>query len=135
MGIWSLGCGFAPNEIALDVMRGLQGLGPAATIPACLGILAHSFELGSTLRTIAFATFSSGAPMGAALGNVTTSTLTQFTKFVSSLSNVFAPAYVSTTILSRIQARVEIRVLFPSRAGRPHIHLGGPHYGPRHASP
>lgn len=81
MLIWSLACGFAPNEIGLDVMRGVQGLGSAATIPACLGILAHSFELGSTLRTIAFATFSSGAPIGAALGNVTTSVLTQFTKY------------------------------------------------------
>ena len=82
MAIWSLGCGFAPNEIALDVMRGFQGLGPAATIPACLGILAQTFEVGSRLRTIAFATFSSGAPVGSALANIATSTLTQFTKYV-----------------------------------------------------
>lgn len=60
-------------------MRGLQGLGPAATVPASLGILAHSFELGSVRRTIAFATFSSGAPIGAAVGNVLASVLTEYT--------------------------------------------------------
>lgn len=79
MGIWSLGCGFAPTEIGMDVMRGLQGMGPAAAVPASLGILAHSFEEGSHMRTVAFATFGSGGPIGAALGNVVSGCLTQWT--------------------------------------------------------
>lgn len=82
MCIWSIACGFAPSQIALDIMRGLQGLGPAAAIPASLGILAQSFEPGSKRRTVAFATFSSGAPIGAALGNVVNSVLTQYSKCV-----------------------------------------------------
>lgn len=81
-GIWAIGCGFAPNEIGLDVMRGFEGLGPAAAIPACMGMLAQSFEEGSSMRTIAFATFSSGAPIGAALGNVLSGFLTQWTEYV-----------------------------------------------------
>ncbi|KAH8927812.1 MFS general substrate transporter, partial [Atractiella rhizophila] len=32
--VWNLGCGFAPNEIGMDIMRGLAGLGTAASIPA-----------------------------------------------------------------------------------------------------
>lgn len=30
--IWSIGIGFAPTEVAIFLMRGLQGLGSAATI-------------------------------------------------------------------------------------------------------
>ncbi|KAF9509240.1 hypothetical protein BS47DRAFT_1349492 [Hydnum rufescens UP504] len=73
-------CGFVHNEISMDVMRAFQGLGPAASIPVALGILAQSFECGSTIRTIAFATFSSGAPIGGAFGGTMGGALTQLTK-------------------------------------------------------
>ena len=33
-GAFSLGCGFSQNIITLDVLRGLQGIGPAAMVPA-----------------------------------------------------------------------------------------------------
>jgi MFS family permease len=66
----------------MDVMRAFQGLGPAAFIPAALGILAQSFERGSTIRTIAFATFSSGAPIGGAFGGTMGGVLTQLSKYV-----------------------------------------------------
>ncbi|TBU38321.1 major facilitator superfamily domain-containing protein [Dichomitus squalens] len=46
-------------EITLDILRGLQGLGPAASVPAALGILAHTFP-PSPIRSIAFATFAAG---------------------------------------------------------------------------
>ncbi|KAF8314445.1 MFS general substrate transporter [Clavulina sp. PMI_390] len=78
-GAWGLGCGFAPDEVSVDVMRALQGLGPAGAIPACMGILAQSFPEGTSIRTIAFATFSSGAPIGAALANVLSGFLTEYT--------------------------------------------------------
>ncbi|KAE9400444.1 MFS general substrate transporter [Gymnopus androsaceus JB14] len=44
---FNLGCSFAQDPDTLDIMRGFQGLGGAATIPACLGILAHSFPPGT----------------------------------------------------------------------------------------
>ncbi|KDQ19374.1 hypothetical protein BOTBODRAFT_437663 [Botryobasidium botryosum FD-172 SS1] len=74
---WSLGCGFAKNAIALDIMRGFQGIGSAAIVPAAIGILAQSFPPSRT-RTMAFAIFSAGAPLGGALGNVSGSLLTQY---------------------------------------------------------
>ncbi|KAI9056752.1 efflux transporter [Trametes sanguinea] len=79
MGIFGLGCGFAQDEITLDVLRGIQGIGAAAAIPAGLGILAHTFP-PSTLRSIAFATFAAGAPVGGAVGGIIGGVLTQLTE-------------------------------------------------------
>ncbi|KAJ6544599.1 MFS general substrate transporter [Mycena vulgaris] len=79
LGALSLGCGFAQNATALYVLRGFQGLGPAAFIPACLGILAHAFP-PSRARSAAFATFSAGAPIGGAVGTQIGGLLTQYTK-------------------------------------------------------
>ncbi|KAI0761550.1 efflux transporter [Trametes elegans] len=92
MGVLGIGCGFAQDEITLDVLRGLQGIGAAASIPAALGILAHNFP-PSPIRSVAFATFAAGAPVGAAIGGV----LTQLTAktwrstfwFLTGLSAVF----------------------------------------------
>ncbi|KAM5539739.1 hypothetical protein V8D89_006552 [Ganoderma adspersum] len=79
MGIFGLGCGFAQNEITIDILRALQGFGPAAAIPAALGILAHTFP-PSHIRSVAFATFAAGAPVGGALGSTIGGVLTQFTE-------------------------------------------------------
>ncbi|KAI0729086.1 efflux transporter [Fomitopsis betulina] len=79
LGVLSLGCGFAQSEIVIDVLRGLQGLGSAAAIPASLGILAHSFPPSKT-RSVAFATFAAGAPVGAAIGSTIGGVLTQLTE-------------------------------------------------------
>lgn len=78
MSVFSLGCGFAQNEIAVDVLRGLQGIGGAAVVPAALGILAHAFP-PSRARSVAFATFAAGAPMGGAIGTLIGGVLTQLT--------------------------------------------------------
>ncbi|CDO78203.1 hypothetical protein BN946_scf184701.g1 [Trametes cinnabarina] len=78
MGIFGLGCGFANDEITLDVLRGIQGIGAAACIPAALGILAHNFP-PSPIRSIAFATFAAGAPVGGAIGLAIGGVLTQVT--------------------------------------------------------
>jgi len=88
------------DEITIDVLRGFQGTGTAATIPSAvrsvpsilsyiyssshmtqIGILAHAFP-SSRMRSIAFSTFSAGAPMGAALGMILGSVLAQESKFV-----------------------------------------------------
>ncbi|KAJ6480375.1 MFS general substrate transporter [Mycena sanguinolenta] len=76
--VFSLGCGFAKNAITLYLLRALQGIGPAAFIPACLGILAHTFPAGRA-RSIAFATFSAGAPVGGTLGTQLGAVLVQKT--------------------------------------------------------
>ncbi|PFH49993.1 hypothetical protein AMATHDRAFT_62010 [Amanita thiersii Skay4041] len=89
LAAFTLGCGFAPNELALDVLRGFQGVGAAATIPASLGILAHTFPVGSgKVRSIAFATFAAGAPVGAFMGNCLGAVLDQLAK-TSWRSNFF----------------------------------------------
>ncbi|OCH91774.1 efflux transporter [Obba rivulosa] len=74
--VLGLACGFAKNEVQIDILRGLQGLGGAACIPAALGILAHAFPPSRT-RSIAFATFAAGGPVGAAIGNLIGGFLTQ----------------------------------------------------------
>ncbi|CAE6425463.1 unnamed protein product [Rhizoctonia solani] len=76
---WSLGSGFAPTSIALNVMRALHGMGSAATVPSAIGILAHEFP-PSRARSIAFATFSAGAPLGGAIGFVIGGVMTEYTR-------------------------------------------------------
>lgn len=73
---FSLGCGFAQDGLTLAVLRGFQGIGGAATIPSALGILAHAFP-PSRARSIAFATFAAGAPVGGAFGTIIGGVLTQ----------------------------------------------------------
>lgn len=77
--VFSLGLGFSKNEITIDILRGFQGIGAAATIPSAIGILAHSFP-PSRMRSIAFATFSAGAPTGGAVGLILGGVLTQDSK-------------------------------------------------------
>ncbi|PBK86271.1 putative efflux transporter [Armillaria gallica] len=79
LAAFTLGCSFSNDEITLDVLRGLQGVGAAATIPASIGILAHAFPPSRT-RSIAFATFAAGAPLGGAFGLAIGGVLTQLTK-------------------------------------------------------
>ncbi|KAJ7916041.1 MFS general substrate transporter [Mycena leptocephala] len=79
LGLMSFGCGFARNATALYILRGLQGLGPAAFVPACLGILARAFP-PSRARSAAFATFSAASPIGSAVGIQIGGVLTQYTK-------------------------------------------------------
>ncbi|KAI1786589.1 efflux transporter [Ganoderma leucocontextum] len=97
MGIFGLGCGFAQNEITLDILRALQGIGPAALVPAAVSTvlaltttiresLIHfssvSSRTPSPLRTSVPSrspTFSAGAPVGAAIGLVIGGILTEYT--------------------------------------------------------
>ncbi|KAF8627585.1 hypothetical protein AX17_006158 [Amanita inopinata Kibby_2008] len=79
--VFTLACGFSRDELTLEILRGFQGVGPAATIPAALGILANEFPISTgRLRSLAFATFSAGAPLGAFMGSCIGAILTQLTK-------------------------------------------------------
>ncbi|TRM55645.1 major facilitator superfamily domain-containing protein [Schizophyllum amplum] len=75
---FALGCAFVNDSLTLMLLRGLQGAGGAAIIPAALGILADTFP-PSRARSIAFATFSAGAPAGGTLGTIVGGALTQYT--------------------------------------------------------
>lgn len=77
----TFGCAFSQTGIQIIVLRAMAGAGPAAMVPAALGILAHSFP-PSRARSTAFATFSAGAPLGGALGIVFGGVLTQYTTYV-----------------------------------------------------
>ncbi|KAG8949635.1 hypothetical protein FRC04_008381 [Tulasnella sp. 424] len=74
--IWSLASGFAQNEIQLAIFRAFQGIGGAAIIPSAVGILAQEFPPGRA-RSIAFATFACGAPVGGSIGMLVGGTVTQ----------------------------------------------------------
>ncbi|KAG1737059.1 major facilitator superfamily domain-containing protein [Suillus paluster] len=66
----SLGCGFAQNGLILAVLRAFQGVGGAVTIP--------SAEVFIQARSIAFATFAAGAPVGGAFGGAIGAVLVEF---------------------------------------------------------
>jgi len=61
---------FAPNEIAFDVFRGLQGLGGAANVPTAIGIIRQTFKGGSNEMLVALSIYSAGFPMGSVIGNI-----------------------------------------------------------------
>ncbi|KAL0957896.1 hypothetical protein HGRIS_000077 [Hohenbuehelia grisea] len=77
--ILSIACSLSNDGITLSILRGLQGVGGAATIPSSIGILSHSFP-PSRARSIAFATFAAGAPVGGAYGYQIGGVLTEFTR-------------------------------------------------------
>ncbi|KAH8831499.1 major facilitator superfamily domain-containing protein [Flagelloscypha sp. PMI_526] len=78
--VFSLGCGFAHGYLTLAILISMLGLGLAAAMPAALGILAASFHENTRSRSVAFATFSAGAPLGSALGGVIGGVLIETTK-------------------------------------------------------
>lgn len=61
---------FVRNEIAFNVLRGLQGLGAAANVPTAIGILGTTFASGSRAKNYAFAAYGAGAPLGSVFGNL-----------------------------------------------------------------
>ncbi|KXN82108.1 hypothetical protein AN958_03162, partial [Leucoagaricus sp. SymC.cos] len=75
---FSLGVGFANNITTLIILRAMQGIGAATTVTASLGILATSFPPSRT-RSLAFATFNAGAPIGAVFGSAVGGVLTEKT--------------------------------------------------------
>ncbi|KDR72245.1 hypothetical protein GALMADRAFT_74165 [Galerina marginata CBS 339.88] len=78
LAVFTLVCAFPTGVMTLDILRAIQGIGGAATLPASLGILAHAFP-PSRARSLAFATFSAGAPVGAVFGTAVGGVLTEFT--------------------------------------------------------
>ncbi|KAI5210666.1 drug resistance protein [Aureobasidium subglaciale] len=70
---------FVTNEIAFDLIRGLQGIGGAGNVPTAVGILSATFPRGKA-RNQAFSFYSSGAPMGSIMGNLLGGVVVQYAK-------------------------------------------------------
>ncbi|KAG7444616.1 putative efflux transporter [Guyanagaster necrorhizus] len=79
MAVFTLAVTFANDDITMDILRGLQGLGRAAMMPAAVGILSETFKSPEGRRK-AFTAFSAGQPIGTALGTVVGGAMTQLTK-------------------------------------------------------
>lgn len=71
IGMVSIGIAipFAPNEVAFNVLRALQGLSASTMIPSAVGILGVTF-LKQRNRQYAFAIYAAGSSLGAVTGNV-----------------------------------------------------------------
>ncbi|KAF8810246.1 MFS general substrate transporter [Phlegmacium glaucopus] len=78
LAVSTLASAFPKDFKTLASLRAMQGIGAAAMVPAGLGILAHAFP-PSRARNLAFATFSSGAALGAVFGSNIGGVLTEFT--------------------------------------------------------
>ncbi|THU98805.1 putative efflux transporter [Dendrothele bispora CBS 962.96] len=95
---FTVGCAFAKDSLTLDILRGFQGIGSAATIPAAIGTLAATFP-PSRARTVAFATFSAGSPLGSTLGVVVGGVLNQVTSATWKASFYLNAVLASTSVL------------------------------------
>lgn len=61
--LWSLIAGFSTNEIMLNFCRALQGLGPAAYLPASVMILGRTYRPGPR-KNLVFSIYGACAPLG-----------------------------------------------------------------------
>ena len=78
--LWTTIAGLAAiphSPIFFIVARALQGIGPAAALPASLALLGRTYVPGRKKEMI-FAAFGSTAPIGAVLGNLVGSAFAQF---------------------------------------------------------
>jgi len=69
--IFTLACGFVKNSqrITFFVLRALAGLGASLATPASIGCISENFPPGRR-RSILYAAFGAGSPIGAAVGVV-----------------------------------------------------------------
>lgn len=77
--VWSIAIALAPNEIAIFIFRAFQGAGMGAAIPSALGIIGSTFT--GSRATIAFATFSAGAPLGGSIGGILGGLMSQYSSW------------------------------------------------------
>ncbi|KAJ8519130.1 hypothetical protein ONZ45_g3885 [Pleurotus djamor] len=96
------------TKMAMIVLRAIQGIGAAATIPAALGILAQAFP-PSKARAIAFTTFSTGNPLGGGLGMVLGGALTELSRSWQYWVQLYYQDYQR---LSPVQTMVRVLPMF-----------------------
>ncbi|KAK5012914.1 hypothetical protein LTR39_003915, partial [Cryomyces antarcticus] len=76
--IWALVADFAQNELMLDFCRALQGLGPAAFLPASLMLLGSIYRPGPR-KNLVFSIYGAMAPLGFFAGIFFAGVAAQFT--------------------------------------------------------
>jgi len=65
--LWSFIAAFSQNELMLDFCRALQGLGPAAYLPASLTLLGSMYRPGPR-KNLVFSIYGAMAPLGFFIG-------------------------------------------------------------------
>lgn len=65
--IWSIIAGFSTNELMLDFCRALQGLGPAAFLPAGVMLIGSVYRPGPR-KNVIFSLYGGAAPLGFFMG-------------------------------------------------------------------
>ncbi|KAJ6533086.1 major facilitator superfamily domain-containing protein [Mycena capillaripes] len=136
LAAFTLGCGFARDSVTLSILRGLQGIGGAATIPAALGILAHEFPPSSgRARAAAFSSFSAGAPVGGALGMVLGGLLTQLSRYTWRAQFFLSAAIAFVTLIIGVLVIPPDAPLFYSRSSPSPSTLSPPLPAPSASTP
>ena len=67
LGLWAAVAGASQNELMLDFCRALQGLGPAAYLPAGLMLLGSIYRPGPR-KNLVFSIYGAMAPLGFYIG-------------------------------------------------------------------
>ncbi|EKD21823.1 major facilitator superfamily transporter [Drepanopeziza brunnea f. sp. 'multigermtubi' MB_m1] len=75
--IFTLAVAFSPVEICMYIMRALQGLGAAITVPTAIGIIGYTVPPGR-IKNYSFAFYSAGAPTGQVFGNLLGGIISQY---------------------------------------------------------
>ncbi|KAI6357914.1 hypothetical protein MCOR25_007524 [Pyricularia grisea] len=68
--LFSIVAGFAQNPFWMDVLCGFMGMSTAMMVPPAIGILGASYSKPCKRKNFAFSAFSSGNPIGFALGSI-----------------------------------------------------------------
>ncbi|KAK5013501.1 hypothetical protein LTR60_003836, partial [Cryomyces antarcticus] len=107
--IWALVADFAQNELMLDFCRALQGLGPAAFLPASLMLLGSIYRPGPR-KNLVFSIYGAMAPLGFFAGIFFAGVAAQFTTwrwyfFIGTILTSITTVIAYFTIPSDIQAR------------------------------
>lgn len=104
--IWALIAGFAQNELILDFARALQGLGPAAYLPAGLTLLGSMYRPGPR-KNLVFSIYGAMAPLGFFVGIFFAGVAAQYTTwrwyfFIGTILTVFTAMVAYLTIPSDV---------------------------------
>nr|AOR51677.1 MFS general substrate transporter [Phaffia rhodozyma] len=76
--IFNIAAALSQSLIQISIFRALQGVGAAASVPAAAGIITETFPPGTRARSLAFACFSAGAPIGSGFGSIFGGVFTQY---------------------------------------------------------
>lgn len=66
--VWTLAAGFSRDHRALVACRALQGMGPAAFLPAGLSLLGRAYRRPGPRKNLVFSLYGAFAPLGFFLG-------------------------------------------------------------------